>query len=142
MKLTSKEKKLIVKSIIEAEHLTSGEIRVHLSYSKSDESPLLQAQNQFEKLKMHLTKNRNGVLLYVNPRVRKFALYGDIGIHEKVGQAYWNALKDALQSKIREKDLTSGITHAVEELGKQLKTYFPHTDHDQNQLSNDVTESN
>ena len=142
MKLTSKEKKLIVKAIEAAEHLTSGEIRVHLSYSKSEENPLLQAQTQFEKLKMHLTKNRNGVLLYINPNARKFALFGDDGIHAKVGQQYWNTLKDKLKTKIQEKDLTSGIVHAVEELGIQLKVHFPHSDSDQNRLNNEVSESN
>ncbi len=142
MKLTSAQKKKIVQAIENAEHQTSGEIRVHFSYSKSDENPLFQAQKQFEKLKMHLTKDRNGILIYINPNARKFALYGDEGIHLKLGQDYWDQLKNSLKKNIQEKDLIHGIENAVLDLGVQLKAHFPHAEKDKNELKNDVSESN
>lgn len=141
MKLSTQEKNQIMKAIEAAEHKTSGEIRVHLSYSKKEESPLNQAQIKFNQLEMQKTKDRNGILLYINPKVKKFALYGDQGIHEKLGQEYWNSLKDSLKLKIREKDLTTGIIHAIEELGVQLKNHFPFSENDQNELINELTES-
>ena len=141
MKLSTQEKNQIIKAIEAAELKTSGEIRVHISYSRKEESPLNQAQIKFNQLEMHKTKDRNGVLLYINPKVKKFALYGDQGIHEKLGQEYWNSLKDTLKLKIREKDLTTGIIHAIEELGIQLKKHFPFSKNDQNELINELTES-
>lgn len=140
-RLSSKEKKLITDAIQAAENQTSGEIRVHLSYSKCDEQPLQSAKEKFEKLKMHLTEQRNGMLLYINPRAKKFALFGDTGIHEKVGQDFWNQLKQKLSQNIKQKDLVYGITLAVTEMGQQLKTHYPSTLNDQNELSNDISES-
>lgn len=141
MKLTSKEKKLIMKAIEEAEFKTSGEIRVHLSYSSHDDEPLMQAQAHFEKLKMHLTRDRNGILLYINPKARKFALYGDRGINEKVGHHYWEELKNKLRKDIQDFDLATGIVNAVHELGNQLKHHFPFIKGDKNELHNDLSES-
>jgi uncharacterized membrane protein len=141
MKLSTKEKKLIMKSIEEAEFKTSGEIRVHLSYSAHDDEPLTQAQLHFEKLKMHLTRDRNGILLYINPKAKRFALYGDRGINEKLGQHYWEELKNQLRKDIHDSDLTTGIVNAVLELGNQLKHHFPYTESDKNELHNDLSES-
>jgi uncharacterized membrane protein len=141
MKLSSLQKKQIVTAIRHAENKTSGEIRVHLSYSKNEEVSVSHAQAQFEKLKMHLTKDRNGILLYINPVMRKFALYGDVGIHTKLSPDYWENLKNSLRTKIQETNLVSGIMLAVEELGHQLKDHFPFEKQDQNELKDDVSES-
>lgn len=134
---------MIVSAIREAELQTSGEIRVHLSFSPIHHEDMLPlAQKEFQKLKMHLTRERNGVLLYINPKIRKFALFGDQGIHEKVGQDYWDQLKNELRNKIRDTDLTTGIISAVHEIGMKLKLHFPY-DHrnDQDELKNDLSES-
>ncbi len=142
MKLTSSQKKQIVAAIEKAEKKTSGEIRVHLSYLKIDASPLLEAQKEFVKLKMHETKDRNGILIYINPQARKFALFGDEGIHSKLGQAYWDQLKETLRDNIHHDDLTTGIIKAVMELGSQLALHFPYShSEDKNELQNDISES-
>lgn len=141
MKLNTNEKNLIIQAIEKAERETSGEIRVHLSYSLHEPDPLLQAQIQFQKLNMHQTAKRNGILLYINPRARKFAVFGDQGINEKLGQHYWVELKDKLKLDILSQGLTSAIVNAVQELGKQLKTHFPFMLNDRNELKNDLSES-
>lgn len=141
MKLNSNEKKMIIQAIEKAERETSGEIRVHLSYSLHEAEPLQQAQIQFQKLNMHQTTKRNGILLYINPRARKFAVFGDQGINEKLGQHYWEELKDKLKQDILSQGLTSAIVNAVQELGKQLKTHFPFMKNDKNELKNDLSES-
>jgi uncharacterized membrane protein len=141
MKLTSHDKKLIVQAITEAEQKTTGEIRVHVTYSAHDETPLDQAKKVFHSLKMNETQARNGVLIYFNPKARKFALYGDQGIHEKLGQKYWEELVQKVRSTIHEKSLIDGILGSVQELGNQLATHFPGSHDDQNELHNDVSES-
>ena len=47
------------------------------------------AQAQFTALEMHKTSEKNGVLIYVAPRVQKFAVIGDKGVHERCGQEFW-----------------------------------------------------
>ena len=141
MKLTTKDKEKIMHSIFEAEHLSSGEIRVHVSHASKDENVLQSAQTCFQKLKMHETTHRNGMLLYVNPKQKKFAVFGDQGIHEKVGQKFWNELVVDVQKNIREKNWIEGVVHAVHRMGTVLKKNFPNASGKKDELSNEVTES-
>ena len=79
----SKEEELkITNAIAQAEHGTSGEIRVHVDrYCKND--PLLKAQNLFVHLKMNATELSNGVIIYVSIDDKQVAIYGDKGINKK-----------------------------------------------------------
>ena len=97
-------------------------------------------KQQLDKLKMHETIARNGVLIYFNPKARKFALFGDIGIHQKLGQTYWDELVAHVRSTIHEKDLLSGILDAIHALGEQLAKHFPGSGHNPDELTNEVTE--
>ena len=56
----------IVKAIREAEACTRAEVRVHVSNQAVDDAPKA-AADQFEKLGMTATAERNGVLIYVAP---------------------------------------------------------------------------
>ncbi len=142
-KLSIKDKKEISSAIHEAESQTSGEIRVHVSYAKKETNPLQAAQMHFQKMKMHETRSRNAILLYINPRLKKFAFFGDEGIHQKVGQTFWDQLRTNVRQIIRDESVRHGIVHAVGAIGIALKEHFPHIDQeDDNQLSDEVTESN
>jgi uncharacterized membrane protein len=141
MKLTSSDKKVIMQEITKAEAKTTGEIRVHVTYQSKDDQPLEAAIAIFTKLNMHETRERNGVLVYFNPKARKFALYGDLGIYEKLGQTYWNDLVQHVRSTIHDKDLLTGIIDAVQALGEKLAIHFPGSKDDTNELKNDITET-
>ena len=134
------QKHRIQSAIVVAETGTSGEIRVHLSYRRDEHEILQHAQACFHALGMSHTRYRNGVLLYVNPKIRKFALYGDQGIHACVGQEFWTELANRVSLHIREKNLSEGIIHAVEAIGDALKKHFPYEAGEINELSNEVTE--
>ena len=77
------EEDRIIDAIQEAELNTSGEIRVHLEDNLKGDV-LQAAQKTFLKLEMHKTEARNGVLIFIAPEQRKFAILGDKGINEKV----------------------------------------------------------
>ena len=87
--LGKENEKLIVKAIEKAEHQTSGEIRVHIE-SKCRAEVLDRAAWLFKKLKMHETKDRNGVLIYLSINDHKFAIIGDAGINKVVPEGFWN----------------------------------------------------
>jgi uncharacterized membrane protein len=80
-------------------------------------------------------------LVFFNPKARKFALYGDLGIYEKLGQTYWNDLVQHVRSTIHDKDLLTGIIDAVQALGEKLAIHFPGSKDDTNELKNDITET-
>ena len=144
MRLTLKEKQKIVEAIHHAEKETSGQIRTHISYLTEEKDIILAAKSTFIALAMHQTEEHNGILLYLNPVIKKFAIFGDDGIHKKVGQDFWEDLSKQISAAIKEKNIAHGIVHAVEKMGHALKTYFPADQKNtekKNELSDDVSES-
>ena len=134
-----KEQEHIVATIQQAEKQTSGEIKVHIEKKCSSENVLDRAKEVFELLNMHLTKDRNGVLFYLAYEDRKFAVLGDKGIYEKVPEDFWNSTKDLLRSHFSKNRFAEGLCLGINEAGIQLKTHFPYSSDDINELSDDIS---
>jgi uncharacterized membrane protein len=129
---------IIVDAIRQAEKNTSGEVRVHAEFHcKSD--VVKRAVEVFEKLEMHKTEARNGVLIYVAVSDHVFAIIGDEGINNKVPENFWNEVKDEMASRFRSNQLIEGITYGVLQAGEKLKAYFPYQSDDKNELSDEVS---
>ncbi|PYS02165.1 MAG: hypothetical protein DMG12_14340, partial [Acidobacteria bacterium] len=96
------------------------------------------ADKAFLRMNMTRTRDRNGVLFFVVPARRKFVVLGDRGIHEKVGQEFWDRVVAVVSDKFREGDFTEGLVRGIEEVGEQLATHFPHEADDKNELSDKI----
>jgi uncharacterized membrane protein len=131
----------VAAAIREAESATTAEIRVHISGRRSWDV-LEEAQAVFTRLGMTATRERNGVLLYVAPRVHRFAVVGDVGIHQRCGDALWKPIAAAVEWQFREGNFTEGILEAVRRAGAALAEHFPRARHapDPNELSDEVSE--
>ena len=81
---------LIVKAIRQAEKRTSGEVRVFVESKCSWVDAIDRAAEIFFTLEMEKTEQRNAVLIYVAIKDHQLAVFGDEGIHQKVGSDYWN----------------------------------------------------
>jgi uncharacterized membrane protein YgcG len=68
---------------------------------------------------------RNGVLLFIVPRRREFAIVGDAGIHALAGEDLWIGVRDRLREAFRSGRYTDGIIEAVEAIGAALALHFP-----------------
>ncbi|WP_430816465.1 TPM domain-containing protein [Carboxylicivirga sp. RSCT41] len=135
---TEEQRMQIVNAIKDAELNTSGEIRVHLDkFCKED--VLDRAAYWFEKLQMHKTEQRNGVLFYLAYEDRKFAVLGDAGINQKVPENFWDSIKDQMLANFKEGLFADGLANAIIESGKQLKQHFPYQTDDVNELSDDIS---
>jgi len=132
------DKIAIQEAIQKAEELTSGEIRVHIDKNCSGE-PLKRAIEVFNKLKMHATKERNGVLIYLAFNDRKLAILGDEGIDKKVANDFWDSTKEQLILDFKNNQFIPGIIKSINEVGVRLKEYFPHQADDIDELSNEIT---
>ncbi len=138
--LTAHEKKAIVAAIKDAEMRTSGEIRVHIEKTTTGLSAVDRAKIVFAKQEMQKTKDRNGVLIYIAYESKVFAIWGDEGIHNQVGDAFWQAEMDLLKDYFSKGDFTQGIIHTVKEVGERLKLNFPFERDDKNELSDEISE--
>lgn len=133
------EASLIVNAIREAEITTSAEIRVHYTTKKSKFLLLQEAEKTFVDLKMHQTENRNGVLIFLRLQTKEIAIIGDIGIHQHVGNEFWEAVKEVMIQTIKSTNITQGIIAGVELAGKQLSNFFPPTHENPNELSDEIS---
>ena len=114
----------VLAAIRAAEAQTSGEIRVLVARHKSAD-PVAAAQGYFNELGMAKSSHRNGVLIFVAPRSRNFAVIGDSGVHEKCGDAFWKGLADAMGAYFRDGKFTEGLVHGVDRAGELLARTFP-----------------
>ena len=136
--ISKEEQELIVKAIEAAELNTSGEIRVHIE-SVCNIDPILRAVTVFNKLKMNNTKERNGVLIYIAWKSKKFAIIGDTGINEKVPENFWDTEKELLLTHLKDGKAAQGIAAAIEMAGENLKKYFSYQSDDINEQSNEIS---
>lgn len=128
----------ITNAIRVAENSTSGEIRVHIENHCAGDV-LDRAAYIFEKLEMHKTELRNGVLFYLAVEDRKFAILGDAGINHKVSEDFWESTKDVVMLKLKEGKYADGLADGIVKAGEQLKTHFPHQSDDVNELPDDIS---
>ena len=136
---TDEQKQLIVAAILEAETVTSGQIKVHLE-DKCPSEPYKRALEVFHKLGIHKTEHKNGVLIYIAWGDKKFAIIGDKGIHSVVPATFWDGTKEVMKGHFSKGEFLEGILFAIQETGSHLQQYFPHHDGDKNELSDDISE--
>jgi len=139
--LSKLEHNLISQAIGEAESKTSGEIRVLIQRGKLKSDPLVAAQRKFQRLRMHKTRERNAVLIFVAPRVHKFAVVGDQAIHERCGDELWHRVVERMRTHFQNGKFSAAVIEAIKEIGSVLARHFPQTVRDTNELPDDVIES-
>ena len=135
---TLEQANVIKSAIAEAEMMTSGEIRLFVDQSCKDDDAVKSARIIFHKLKMHKTKLRNGVLIYLAVSDRKFAIIGDKGIHEKVGDDFWLEVKELMLLHFKKNQLVEGLVAGIKKAGESLAQQFPRQGDDQNEISNEI----
>jgi uncharacterized membrane protein len=126
-----------------AERETSGEIRVHLERrlprGAAGGDAFARATEVFTRLGMHATDARNGVLIYLAIDDHKLAIAGDAGVHARVGDEYWQGIRDAMVERLRRGEARAAVLHAVTEVGAILRKFFPRRPDDRNELSDRVS---
>lgn len=138
--LSTEQEQHIVDAIKQAEKETSGEIRVHIEKKCKAESVIDRAKEVFAELEMHETEQRNGVIVYVATKDHKVAVWGDEGIHQKVGQEFWDEELELILSYFRSGDYETGLMEGVLQIGQKLKENFPYEHKgDVNELPNEIS---
>jgi uncharacterized membrane protein len=130
----------IVGAIKAAEAKTSGQIRVFLQRGQFDDDVLERAQKKFLQLGMQKTRERNAILILVAPRVQKFAVVGDEGVHQKCGEKFWKELVEKMRSHFLREEFTEALIEGIEAAGALLARYFPKTGPSTNELPDEIVE--
>lgn len=123
-----------------AESASSAELRVYIEsrLPKGGDDPYARARQVFAELGMHATRERNGVLVYLALRSKRFALVGDEELHRRVGDGFWRGLADALEREFAAGRFVEGLEATLREIGSRLAEHFPRRDDDENELSDEL----
>lgn len=130
----------VVTAIEAAERRTSGEVRVLIAGELAPDA-ITAAQKHFERLGMTRTAARNGVLIFLAPRSRTFAVIGDTAIHAQCGETFWRELATAMSEHFKQDHFTDGLVLGIERAGALLAEHFPRRPDDRNELPNRVEEA-
>jgi uncharacterized membrane protein len=87
---------------------------------------------------MEKTRERNAVLIFLAPDTRKFAVIGDLGVHARCGDDFWQELARAMTAHFRKSEFTEGIVQGIKRAGELLAEHFPRRPDDGNELSDRV----
>ncbi len=135
--LSEAESARINSAIKEAESKTSGEIKVVMArhcWGKIE----AKAAKIFRELGLDKTKERNCVLILFIVTNREFLIHGDQGIHEKVGQGFWDDIRDKMAAAFKQDEFGEGISQGVCLIGERLSEYFPYQRDDTDEISNEI----
>jgi uncharacterized membrane protein len=136
---TEEEKQRLVAAIKKAEQNTSGEVRVFIESKCRFMDALDRAKEIFFQLEMDQTEERNATLIYVAVKDKQAAIFGDQGIHQKVGDQYWQSEVLKMLQRFKHEQLAEGISLAIKDLGQALQHYFPYNkDTDKNELPDEI----
>ena len=135
---TKEEEERMVEAIRSAELQTSGEIRLFIESKCSFINPVDRAIELFGELNMHQTKDRNAVLVYIALIDKQLAIFGDEGIHQRLGQTFWNNEVEKIIAQFNQNEISNGICNMIQAIGKALTHHFPHAIDDKNELSDGI----
>lgn len=136
---SAEEQQLIIEAIRNAERRTSGEVRVFVESKCSYMDAIDRAAELFLNLEMQKTDDRNAVLVYVAMKDRQLAVFGDEGIHQKVGNEFWNNEVQKMINNFNRENYAAGISEIVRDIGEALTKNFPfNNDTDKNELPDDI----
>jgi uncharacterized membrane protein len=136
---TPDEQRRLKEAVQKAELQTSGEIRLFVESKCNYVNALDRAIELFDKLDMYKTEEHNAVLVYIAIKHRQLAIYGDKGIHEKVGNTFWQNEIKQMVHHFNRNDYTEGLCTIINDIGKALKQHFPYNKiSDVNELPDDI----
>jgi uncharacterized membrane protein len=142
--LHPREQRAIVEAIRLAEANTTAELKVHVEARCPATDAHTRAVELFDKLGLHRTGARNGVLVYAATHERRYAVIGDVGIGEQPGGELWAEALRQLSIGFRRGAFGEAIVGAIRALGERLRRRFPaaglvHKDEIDNAISTEDT---
>jgi uncharacterized membrane protein len=79
------------------------------------------------------------VLLYLAIKDKQLAIFGDEGIHAKVGNAFWNDEVKKILKQFNRENYAEGVVQIITDIGEALAFNFPYDGTtDKNELPDEI----
>jgi len=98
------------------------------------------AQAQFYRQGVQVTPHHSGVLFFVSLAERYVEIVADKGIHEKLGEAHWQAIIDKFVAHVRRGQIVDGFVDAIGACGAAMAEHYPPEPSATNELSDGLIE--
>ncbi len=135
--LTSIEIQHLETKIAAAEKLTSAEFKIIIA-KRAWFGFRKKAIRLFKKYNLHQTKQRNAVLLLILEKDQQLLIYGDEEIHQKVGNAGWEAICEEVIAEFKCGEYALGIALGLHLITDNLVEHFPALEKKTNEVSNEI----
>lgn len=136
---TENERENILQAIKAAEKNTSGEIRVFVESKCRYVDAIDRAREVFLNLEMNKTALHNAALVYVALKDKQMAVFGDDGIYQQTGEAFWKSALQKMSANFKQANIPQGIIATIGDIGDALHTHFPYNAQtDINELPDDI----
>ncbi len=94
------------------------------------------AREQFYAQHLHLTRQRNGLMLFVSMDERYVEILADEGLNDSVDQEQWDQIVAGFADRVRASQLDAGLLYAIETCSALLAKHFPRNAGDTDELPN------
>ena len=98
------------------------------------------AREQFFAQRLHLTRARTGVLIFVSVAEHYVEIIADEGINARVPPGTWDKAVADFVEQVRAGRVTDGFLSVVEVVGARLAEHFPRPLDDRDELPNESRE--
>lgn len=132
----------IENAIAHAEAQCAGQIRFAVEHALDGaalwvgQSARERAIQVFSDLRVWDTAHNNGVLIYLLLADRDVEIVADRGVHEKLGQAVWEAICQEMETAFRQGEFEAGVLAGIRSVGQQLTQHYPQQGAQHNELPN------
>lgn len=94
------------------------------------------AHLEFYTNKVHRTQEGTGVLIFISVMEKKAVILADEEIAKRLPKDIWDQVLSGLRENLHQGRWGEGFVQAIENCGQHLKTHFPITLSNQNELKN------
>ena len=108
----------IISAIKETEQKISAPIRVYVSH-RAVTDPIQAARRALAQLGIHRHPEQKGIVVFIAPVSQQFAVFGDKGIHEQLGDEFWARVAEILTENFKAGEFTAGIVTAIVRLAQE-----------------------
>ena len=142
----------ITDAVKSAESITNAEIKVVIreksttmfqrlrSLVSVERLVLLCAMKEFNRQKLHETKERNAVMLYFSIQEKRFEILADINAYNHLGQKFLDEISASVSEEMKDAQgfNCEAIAKSVNSIAISLSEKYPKSDSRRNELSDDV----
>lgn len=114
--------------------------KLFMSKHEIEEEVSQRAYQLFFEHGLHLTRQRNGLLIFISLLEQKIKIVSDQDLKQKISQDIWNELIDHFADHMQNETLAQAIAKVIHDASAVLERHRPKTAASKNEIANHIIE--